>query len=423
MSKSKAKVVIVGAGFGGLTLAKKLKNSAYEVTLIDKTNHHLFQPLLYQVATSALSPGDIAVPVRQEIRDYGNMHVILGEVTSVDLKARCAYIGEDCIKYDFLVMAPGARHSYFGKSEWEQFAPGLKTLRDALKIRERILTSFEDAERNYHKDNFRKYLTFVIVGGGPTGVELAGAISELGKKTMLNDFPRLSKDDLKIYLIEAGSALLSAFPRSLSDYTRQTLEAKGVTVMLDTRVSKIQHHKVFAGDIEIDSSNIIWAAGNEVAPVMKTLGCESDRAGRIIVEPDLSIPADENVFVIGDAAMSIDKKGKQLPGVAPVAIQQGKYIAEIIKKALPRGERKPFEYNDKGNLATIGRGKAIGERGKTTAKGFIAWFLWSIVHIFYLIGFRNRFRVMFEWFWYYITYKPGARLIIHRKTSKPSNDL
>jgi len=415
MQLSKPRVVIIGGGFGGLQVAKSINNNQFDVILIDKNNHHLFQPLLYQVASSALSPGDIAIPLRTILRGYSNVQVLMNEVISIDKNNRKVVLSDGELGFDYLVLAPGSRHSYFGNDEWEQFAPGLKNINDAVGIREKVLVSFEKAERIYGTNDAQKYMNFVVVGGGPTGVELAGAIAEISKRTMLPDFPKIKFDDLNIYLIEGDDRILGSYSQNLSDYTKQTLEKLGVKVLLNTRVQTIQSEKVITDKGEFECSNIIWAAGNQASPIIKSLDIELDRAGRAIVEQDLSIPNHSNIFVIGDAAKVLDKNGKELPGIAPVAMQQGRYVAQIIESKKNKENRHKFEYQDKGSMATIGRAKAIAQIGTFEFKGIIAWLLWSLIHVYFLIDFRNRLRVMFEWAWYYISNQPGARLIWHRK--------
>ena len=391
---SKPRVVIVGAGFGGLTAAQNLSNPKLDVILIDKTNHHLFQPLLYQVATAALSPGEIAAPIRATLRKHKNVQVIMGEVESIDLNKRIIKLNEGELYFDYLILSPGSRHSYFGKPEWEQFAPGLKSLDDALNIRERILISFEKAERVYHSKEAKKHLTFIIVGGGPTGVELAGAIAEISRKTILPDFPLLRKEDIKIVIIEAHEKLLTSFPSILSDYTLKVLNKLGVNIIFNKRVISLNKDGVDIGNEFIESSNIIWAAGNEASPILKTLNTELDFSGRVLVENDLSVKGFQDVFVIGDAANLKDKNADILPGVAPVAMQEAKYVANIINKKIEKENRKPFNYIDKGNLATIGIAKAVAYRNKVKLTGFSAWFMWTFIHIFFLIslvfGWRRR---------------------------------
>ena len=392
--------------------------------MIDKTNHHLFQPLLYEVASAALSPGEIAIPIREILRQQENATVMMGEIVQVDKKARQLFLGNgERVDYDYLILAVGARHSYFGNDAWEKFAPGLKTIKDALTIREEILLSFEKAERLDSIVEAEKYLNFVIIGGGPTGVEMAGAISEIAHKTMFKNFRRIKPEKSKIYLVEAAPRILQAFPEKLSTKAKEGLEKLGVRVITGKKVTNITDEGVQVEETFYPCKNIIWAAGNQASPLLKTLDVPLDRQGRVIVEPDLSIPGYPEVFVIGDASTSMDKDGKPLPGVAPVAIQQGKYVASIIKKKLPKDKRPPFVYFDKGSLATIGKGKAIAWVGKLQLYGVIAWFMWCFVHIAYLIGFRNRLSVMFEWFIFYLTGQRGARLIYSsvetRLTKKP----
>lgn len=407
------KVVIIGGGFGGLSAAKALKNADVEITLIDKTNHHLFQPLLYQVATAALSPGDIAAPIREILRKQKNVRVIMGEVINIDAEKKKVILQDDQFDYDYLIVAIGSRHSYFGKNEWEKYAPGLKTIADALSIRERILLSFEKAERAHNEKEIQKFLTFVVIGGGPTGVELAGAIAEIAKKTMLKDFRKIDPSKTKIILVEALDRILSNYDSDLSEKGRVALEELGVNVRLNTKVTEINENGAQLDGEFIETSNVIWAAGNTIPSLIKTLNTETDRAGRVVVESDCSIKNHSEVFVIGDAALVI-QDGKPLPGVAPVAIQQGKYVAKIISEDLPEEKRKQFRYFDKGNLATIGRAKAVMQIGKLKASGFAAWLAWAFIHIMYLIGFRNRYKTMAEWIWYYITYRHGIRLITHK---------
>lgn len=406
----KKKVVIIGGGFGGLTLAKKLKNLSYQITLIDKTNHHLFQPLLYQVAAAALSPGDIAVPIRSEFSNQNNVEVILGEVTNINRTEKKVYVSDTIYEYDFLVVAIGNRHSYFGNDEWENFAPGLKTISDALKIREKMLLAFEKAEIALSDSEKKKEMTFVIIGGGPTGVEVAGSIAEISRETLLKDFRNINTADTKIILIEGMNRILQSFDEDLSIKAKETLEKLGVEVRTNSMVKDVNENGVVVGDELIEASNIIWAAGNKVSQLINTLKTETDRNGRVIVEQDCSLPDDPNIFVIGDAALFVEN-GKPLPGVAPVSMQQGRYVANVLKKSIPKEQRKPFRYFDKGNLATIGRAKAVLQIGKVKFSGLFAWLIWAFVHIAFLVNFRKRYRVMTEWIWYYMTFKNGIRLI------------
>ncbi|OGN55217.1 MAG: pyridine nucleotide-disulfide oxidoreductase [Chlamydiae bacterium RIFCSPHIGHO2_12_FULL_44_59] len=407
------KVVILGGGFAGINAAKSLGNSQFDVWLIDRTNHHLFQPLLYQVASAALSPGDIAVPIREIVSPYENITVIMGEVVEIDKKKQEVRLHNgDLIGYEYLIIALGARHSYFGKNEWEPFAPGLKTLDDALKIHERILMSFEKAERCDSISEARKYLNFVIIGGGPTGVEMAGAISEIAYQTMLRDFRRIDTTKTKIHLIEGSEHILPVYPERLSNKARHYLENFGVNVITGKRVSQITAEGVTVENLFIPAENVLWAAGNQASSVLKTLGVPLDRQGRVLVDRDLTIPEHPEVFVLGDAACAMDKKGNPLPGLAPVAVQQGRYVAQMLRRRLPHSERPPFVYFDKGTMATIGKSKAIGTFGKVQFSGFIAWLGWSFIHILYLIGFRNRLVVLMQWLFSYFASHRGARVII-----------
>lgn len=412
MRDIKKRIVIVGGGFGGLSAAQELKNSPYEITIIDKTNHHLFQPLLYQVATAALSPADIAMPIRAIFTDNKNVQVIMDEVLLIDKENKFVELSDSKISFDYLIMAPGTRHSYFGKPEWEKIAPGLKTLNDALVIREKILLSLEEAEKLNENTGIDKYLTFVIIGGGPTGVELAGAIAEIAKQTMIKDFRNINADKTKVILIEGSQRILSSYSESLSQKAKEDLEKFGVEVILNQIIQEIGEDYVRIEDKIIETKNIIWAAGNEAPTLLKSLDTYTDKAGRVLVKQDCSIHNHENIFVIGDAAALLDKKGNFLPGVAPVAIQQGKYVAKIILDEKKSGRREPFIYLDKGNLATIGKAKAIAEIRGLKFSGLFAWLTWSFVHILFLIGYRNRVRVMAEWIWNYITKQHGIRLIV-----------
>ena len=407
---SRKRVVIVGGGFGGLTVARRLRD--VEVVLIDRTNHHLFQPLLYQVATAALSPSDIAWPLRTVFRSQSNILVVMDEATSIDRINRLVHLRDGApIPFDILVAAPGSRHAYFGHEEWEPLAPGLKTMTDAVTIRERMLLAFEEAERRRTATGGQDPLTFVIVGGGPTGVELAGALAEIGRKAMGPDFPHLRLEDLSIVLVEAGPLILPGFAEELSAKAATALVRMGVTIKLNSKVQNVRTDGVMIDNELLPSTNVIWAAGNRAAPVLHTLAVPQDAAGRIQVQPDLTIPGDPWIFVIGDAARCLGTDGKPLPGVAPVAMQQGRYVATLIDRETPPEHRRPFRFSDRGMLATIGRAKAVAQLGPFRFAGLFAWLLWCVVHIFFLIGFRNRLRVMSEWMWYYLTFKPGARLL------------
>jgi NADH:ubiquinone reductase (H+-translocating) len=413
-------VVIIGGGFGGLTAAQSLRD--VDVVLIDRTNHHLFQPLLYQVATSALSPGDIAWPLRTIFRRYPHVRVVMDEVLSIDRTARVVQLRDSRpIPFDILIMAPGSRHSYFGRDAWEESAPGLKTLADAVYLREKMLLKFEEAERRRMGTGTGARLTFVIVGGGPTGVELAGSMAEIGRKAMGPDFPNLGLDDLNILLVEGGPRVLPGFSTDLSAKAEAALKRKGVTVMVNSRVSEIRADGLMIGSEFIQSTHIIWAAGNKASPLLASLGLPLDGSGRIKVQQDLTIPEDPWIFVIGDAAHCADQDGNHLPGIAPVAVQQGRYVARLIRQDTAPDQRGSFVYADRGMLATIGRAQAVAQIGLLHLSGLSAWLLWCVVHVFLLIEFRSRVRVMSEWIWYYLTFKPGAR-IINMKTRQATEE-
>lgn len=414
------RVVIIGGGFGGLTAARSLRRT--DVVLIDRTNHHLFQPLLYQVATAALSPSDIAWPLRTVFRSQPNVRVVMDEALSVDRAAKLVRLRDSApAAFDILVLAPGSRHAYFGHDEWEPFAPGLKTLTDAVRLREKMLLAFEEAERRRAMTGMQDRLTFVIVGGGPTGVELAGALAEIGRKAMGPDFPTLRLDDLAILLVEGGPRILPAFSADLSAQASTALARMGVTIRLNSPVSAVRADGVMIGDEFIPSTITIWAAGNRASPLLNTLAAPQDASGRVKVLPDLTIPGDPWIFAIGDAACCIGRDGNPLPALAPVAMQQGRYVAGVIENETPPERRRPFAYADRGMLATIGRAQAVAELGRLRFSGLLAWLLWCVVHIFFLIGFRNRVRVMMEWMWYYVTFKPGARLL-YEQPRRPSRN-
>ena len=406
------KVVIVGGGFGGISVAKQLTSNAFDVTLIDKTNHHLFQPLLYQVATAALSPGDIALPIRSVFTNQRNLKVVLGEVVTIDSTSNIITLknGNE-VPFDYLVLAPGAQYNYFGNSSWEGHAPGLKTLSNALKLRENILLSLERAEQLPSVIEREPYLTYVVIGGGPTGVEMAGAIAEIAKRNMMRDFRNFNSGETTIYLIEGASKVLNGYPESLSEIALRDLRKMGVKVLLNSPVQEITANGVQLKDKFIKSPNVIWAAGVSASPILKSLNHELDRAGRVKVGKDLSLQDSPNIFVIGDAAYVEDSNGKPLPGIAPVALQQGKFVGKLIRNELKYKVRTDFKYVDKGSMATIGRAKAVANIRGLKFSGFFAWILWGFIHVFFLIGFRNRIRVFVEWIWYYITFKRGVRLI------------
>lgn len=408
----RAKVLIIGGGFGGLTAAKALKGADLDLLVIDKTNHHLFQPLLYEVATAALSPGEIATPIREILRNQENTTVLMGDVVKIDKNRKVIELRNgECIGFDYLIIAIGARHSYFGNDQWEKFAPGLKTLSDALKIREQVLLSFEIAERIEGNKDVSKYLNFVLIGGGPTGVEMAGAIAEISRKTMFKNFRRIKPENSKVYLIEALPNILPVYPEKLSKRAKKDLEKLGVTVVTGKKVTKITKEGVQVEEVFIPSQNVIWAAGNQVSSLLQSLEIPLDRQGRAIVGPDLSIPYHPDIFVIGDAAHAVGKNGKPLPGIAPTAIQQAKYVAKMIKNNIAQPNRPAFKYFDKGSMATIGKSKAVAMVGKFQFAGFMAWFAWCFIHIVYLIGFRNRLGVLIEWFWCILSGQRGVRLI------------
>jgi NADH dehydrogenase len=401
----------VGAGFGGLRAARALSNTPVQVTVIDRRNHHLFQPLLYEIATAKLSPADICTPIRGILRGQRNAEVIMEEATGVDRENKRVLMGERFLSYDYLVLATGAQHSYFGHDEWEPFAPGLKSILDATAIRRKILLAFEHAEIEPDPAKQQALLTFVVVGAGPTGVEMAGAIADLAHKSIVRDFRRISPKSARIILVEASPRILATFPESLARKAKAELEYMGVEVRAGQAVEQVNECGVVVHGETIQASTVIWAAGVKASPAGKWLGAEVDRAGRVLVERDLTLPGHPDIFVIGDTA-SLSERGKPLPGVAPVAMQEGRFVAETIRRRL-HGEtaRKAFHYTDKGNLAAIGRSFAIADIGPVKLSGFIAWLTWLVVHIFYLIGFRNRIVVMIQWAWAYLTYQRGARLI------------
>jgi NADH dehydrogenase len=403
-------VVIVGGGFGGLYAAKALRRQPVRITLIDRKNHHTFQPLLYQVATAGMNPSEIAVPIRRVLRKQKNVVVLLNEVTSIDLAARQVALLTGEIAYDYLIVATGATHSYFGHDDWARFAPGLKSVEDALEIRSRVFSAFEAAEWEDDEATRRALMTFVIVGGGPTGVELAGTLVEIAKRTLPDDFRRIDPARAKVILIESAPRVLTAYVEPLSEKARRQLDELGVEVRTGAPVTAIDSEGVILRGERIAARTVLWAAGVAASPVARTLGVPLDRAGRVIVEPDLTVPGHPEVFVIGDLA-AVQQDGKPVPGVAPAAIQGGQYVGACIRAALRGKPRPAFHYRDKGSLATIGRAAAIADFGRFKLTGFIAWVAWFAIHIFFLIGFRNRFLVLLQWAWAYMTYERGARLI------------
>ncbi|HEY8490031.1 MAG TPA: NAD(P)/FAD-dependent oxidoreductase [Dehalococcoidia bacterium] len=404
-------VVIVGGGFGGLYAARALARRPVRITLVDRANHHLFQPLLYQVATAGLSPGEIASPIRSILRRHRNVRVLLAEVTAVDTAGRRVILAGGELPYDYLILAPGARHSYFGHEEWEPLAPGLKSLEDALEIRRRILLAFEEAERTEDPAARAALLTFVVVGGGPTGVELAGAIAEIARHTVARDFRAIDPTQARVLLLEAGPRILPAFPPDLSAKAERQLQRLGVEVRTGTPVTGVTPEAVYAGEEAIPTRTALWAAGVQASPLGRSLGVPVDRAGRVPVEPDLTVPGHPEVYVIGDLASFPHQTGQPLPGVAPVAIQQGRWAAENVWRTVQGRERLPFRYRDLGNMATIGRAAAVADLGRLHLAGLPAWLTWLFIHILWLIGFQNRLVVLLKWAWSYVTYNRATRLI------------
>lgn len=425
------RVVIVGAGFAGLTAARRLAASNVQVTLVDRRNHHTFQPLLYQVATAGLSPGEIAAPIRSILRSSNNVQVLLEEVVDFQLDQKRVITKNQPLDYEFLIIASGATHAYFGHEEWEPLAPGLKTIEDALEIRRRVLLAFELAERRDAEPqatdspnneapaavpHIGSPLQFVVIGGGPTGVELAGTLAEIAHHALNNEFHHIDPRKSRILLIEGGPRVLPSYSNDLSRKAEAQLRHLGVDVRTSAMVTRIEPGAVWVGDEKINAAVVLWAAGVAASPLGRKLGAPVDRAGRVCVQPDLSIPGHEEVFVIGDLAALNDANGKMLPGVAPVAIQQGEWVAKTIAQRLAtsrptRQSTHNFRYHDKGSLATIGRAAAVAQIGKLELSGYFAWLAWLFIHILFLIGFRNRLLVMIQWAWSYLTYERGARLI------------
>lgn len=409
---TRPRIVIVGAGFGGLSAAHALGGANADVTVIDRRNYHLFQPLLYQVATAALSPAQIASPIRAILRRAANVRVVLGRVSGVDKQRRVVKLEDREIEYDYLVLATGSRHAYFGHDEWEHAAPGLKKIDDATGIRRRILMAFEHAELMAPAEDRQRFLTFVVIGAGPTGVEMAGAIAELAHVALRHDFRTIDPREARIVLVEAGPRILPAFPPALSAAAQKALERLHVEVRLGTPVSNCDESGVTIGDEPLAAATIVWAAGVAASPAARWLGTEMDRVGRAVVGPDLTVPGHPEIFVIGDTALASGRDGKPLPGLAPVAKQQGAYVAKVLRARLAgKNLPPPFRYRDWGTLATIGRRAAVADFGWLRLHGTIAWLLWGLVHVSFLIGFRNRFVVMLDWIWSYLTFQSGARLI------------
>lgn len=407
-----AKIVIIGGGFGGLNFLHKAKKSDNEFILIDKTNHHLFQPLLYQVATAVLSPADIAVPIRHLFNNDKNVSVILGEVKDIDKDSNLLTLDDgEIISYDYLILSVGSKHSYFGKNDWSKYSNGLKVINDALDIRDRILKAFEKAEKEKDELKRQEYLNFVIVGAGPTGVEMAGSIAEIAFKNMKKEYRNFDTSDANVYLIEAGPKILSMFSEKLATKAEQYLKDLGVTVRKNEKVINIKKNILTTESSEIATDNIIWAAGNEASPLIKKLDTDTDLQGRALVDEYCLIKDSNNIFVIGDASNFKNKNNKSLPGIAPVAIQQGRYLAKIIKSNIKNKEMKPFKYTDKGMMATVGKFKAVGVVGNLEITGLIAWLFWSLIHLVYLIGYRSKIVVAIEWIYAYFFNKRGTRLI------------
>jgi len=410
-SKTTTRVLIVGGGFGGLNVARSLASAPVEITIIDRKNFHTFQPLLYQVATGGLSPGEIAAPIRGVFRRDSNIVTLLEEVEDFDLDRRIVKTSEQEISYDYLVVAAGATHAYFGHEDWEPYAPGLKTIEDALEIRRRVLLTFELAERQAIAGEVDEPLNFVVVGGGPTGVELAGMLAEIARHVLAHEFRSIDPSRARVILLEGGARVLPAFPEDLSRSAEEQLRHLGVDVRTDALVTLVEAGVVHVGNTKIVAPVILWSAGVAASPLGKKLGAPCDRSGRVLVQPDLSIPGHPEVFVIGDLASLKDKNGAPVPGLAPAAIQEGQFVAKTIRRERDGKAREPFHYWDKGTLATIGRNAAVAKFGKIHISGFLAWLAWLFIHIYFLIGFRNRLLVFIQWFWSYATYERSARLI------------
>ncbi len=415
MSKSTVKkIIVVGGGFGGLNCARELaRNKNLDILILDRRNHHLFQPLLYQVAMAGLSPADISTPIRSVFRKQKNVRVLMAEVSEISVSAKKVSTSVGEFKFDYLVLACGAEHSYFGHNEWEDFAPGLKTLEQATEIRRRVLTAFEKAEAQPDREKLRQWLTFVVVGGGPTGVELAGALGEITRYTLTKDFRHIDPADARIILVEAGPKILAPFYDELGKKARRDLEELGVHITTNTVVSEVTSEGVRMGSEWVAAKTVIWAAGVKPSPLSSQLGCALDKAGRAVVNDDCSLPNAPNIFVLGDQAHFPTADGRGLAGLAPVAIQQGRFVGKLIAHD-QQGTRPKFRYVDKGTMATIGRRKAVAQIGKLRVSGRVAWYMWLLIHIYFLIGFKNRIFVLWQWFYSYVTYKRGARLITQR---------
>jgi len=410
-------VLILGGGFGGLWATRALASAPVRITLVDRTNHHLFQPLLYQVATAGLSAPDIAAPLRHILRKQRNATVLLDDALAIDPIGKRVRFADNTLAYDFLIVATGATHAYFGHDDWAEHAPGLKTLDDALAIRRRILAAFEAAERDDDPTRRAEWLSFVVIGGGPTGVELAGTLAEIARHTLPREFRRCDPRSAQIHLLEAGPRVLAAMPESLSANAHKHLERLGVTVRTGKAVTTIDAHGVSLGDERIASRTVLWAAGVAASPLGKQLGVELDRAGRVRVQPDLSVPGHPEIFVVGDLANVTRENGQPVPGTAPAAKQMGAHVAMAIRRRLSGGDAPPFRYRDFGNLATIGRLAAVVDLGRVKLTGIIAWWFWLVAHLFFLIGFRNRLVVLVDWAWSYWTYQRNARIFTGAKRS------
>jgi len=416
-TKALPHVVIIGAGFAGLYGARSLAKAKVDITVVDRRNHHTFQPLLYQVATAALSPGEMAYPIRHIFKDKENVSVLLAQVTGFDLEHRRIQLDSDELSYDYLIVAAGATHAYFGHPEWETYAPGLKSVEDATEIRRRMLLAFEIAERRARLDHALEAVNFVVVGGGPTGVELAGALAEIAQHVLASDFRSIDPRSTRVILVEAGPRILPAFSPDLSASAVRQLGKLGVEVMTGTPVTNIDATHVYFGDRSLPATVVLWAAGVSASPLGKLLGAPTDRAGRVQVQPDLTVAGHPEVFVVGDLAAIAQENGQPVPGVAPAAIQMGQYAVATILGDLRGETRKAFRYHDKGSLATIGRSSAVADVQGFKMSGFTAWLTWLFVHVLFLIGFRSRAQVLWEWFWAYVTFSRGARLITGQSRS------
>ncbi len=412
-ANSNPHVVVIGAGFGGLYAVKNLARAPVRITIIDRSNHHLFQPLLYQVATAAVSPGDIAQPIRHIFRNFQNIHVLMASAETIDLENRRVQLSDGFVTYDYLIVATGATHAYFGHDEWKHVAPGLKSLEDAIDMRRMFLMAFEQAEKESDPKRREALMRFVIVGAGPTGVELAGTMADVSRLALSKEFRNINPGEAKVILLEGGARVLPAYPPELSASAKKQLEKRGVEVRTNALVTNVEKGAVHIGDEKIETESIFWAAGVAASSLGKAFGIPTDRSGRVKVNPDLTIQGHPEIFVIGDLAAVVDAEGKQVPGVAPAAIQMGQYSAKAIRAKLKGKSIKPFVYWDKGNIATIGRSAAVGYVGKLKFSGFIAWIGWLAIHIFFLIGFRNRIFVILQWAWTYLLFNMSARLITY----------